>query len=262
MLERLLRLDSEENEAESKELIEEIAGRFLEELKTENLIEGEDTYLEHYAAAIFERAENMDKNKEDLVEEIVKLEWEAFDKVENEGGRASCQNNFPTFSIMRKSQYLAWEDGLLAQYLSDFKEANLRGWNLITEKYARMMESTAPKKYEELKENLPFLSDEKKAIIEEIVKVQVGWMEEFADKYPKMAQNARTIHTSEDSEYDTSYETYLRGEISTYSDTMLLLYGRFITELAKKGENLARIIMTNTALLYGYGSLKEAEEAL
>ena len=262
MLERLLRLDGEGNEAESKKLIEEIAGRFLEELKTENFLEGEDTYLEHYAAAIFERAENMDKNKEDLVEEIVKLEWDAFDKVENEGGRASCQNNFPTFSIMRKSQYLVWEDEMLMQYLSDFKEANLRGWNLITEKYARMMESTAPEKYETLKENLPFLSDEKKAIIEEIVKVQVGWMEEFADKNPKMAQNARTIHTSEDSEYDTSYETYLRGEISTYSDTMLLLYGRFITKIAKNGENLAEKIMTNTALLYGYESLKEAENAL
>lgn len=262
MLEKLLELDCEEKEAESRQLIEEIAARFLEELKTEQLLEGEDTYLEHYAAAIFERAENMDRKKEDLVEEIVKLEWEAFDKVENEGGRASCQNNFPTFSIMRKSQYLAWEEDMLMQYLSDFKEADLKGWNLITEKYARMMESTAPEKYEELKENLPALSKEKKEIIEEIVKVQVGWMEEFAKNNPKMAQNARTIHTSEDSEYDTSYETYLRGEVSTYSDEMLLLYGRFIAKLAQSGENLAEMIMTNTALLYGYASLKEAEEAL
>jgi len=262
MLEQLLFFDSEGKKAESEQLVEEIASLFLAELKTENLVDGEDTYLEHYAAAIFERAENMNRKKEDLVEEIVKQEWEAFDKVENEGGRASCQNNFPTFSIMRKSQYLAWEDEMLMQYLSDFKEADRRGWNLITEKYARMMESTAPEKYEKLKENLPFLSDEKKAIIEEIVKVQVGWMEEFAEKNPKMAQNARTIHTYEDSEFDTSYETYLRGEISTYSDPMLLLYGRFVAELAKKGENLAEKIMTNTALLYGYGSLQEAEEAL
>ena len=87
-------------------------------------------------------------------------------------------------------------------------------------------------------------------------------MEEFAEKNPKMAQNARTIHTAQDSEYDTSYETYLRGEISTYSDEMLLLYGRFIAKLAKDGENLAEMIMTNTALLYGYASLKEAEETL
>ncbi len=258
----LLRADQEEQEEESRRLIEQIAGRFLEELKTERLLDGEDTYLGHYAAALFERAVNMGRKKEDLVEEIVKLEWEAFDKVENEGGRASCQNNYPTFSIMRKSQYLAWDEEMLRQYMTDFKESALRGWNPITEKYARMMESTAPDRYEELKENLPVVSEEKKAIIEEIVKVQVGWMEEFAEKNPKMAQNARTIHTAQDSEYDTSYETYLRGEISTYSDEMLLLYGRFIAKLAKDGENLAEMIMTNTALLYGYASLKEAEETL
>jgi len=262
MLERLLLLDGEEKQPECRQLIEEIAGRFLNELRAEQILEGEDTYLEHYAASIFERAENMEKKKEDFVEEIVKLEWEAFDKVENEGGRASCQDNFPTFSIMRKSQYLAWREDMLMQYLADFKEAILRGWNPVTEKYARMMESTAPEKYEKLKENLPVLPEEKKAIIEEIVKVQVGWMEEFAERYPKMAKNARTIHTLEDSEYDTSYETYLRGEISTYSDAMLLLYGRFIAEMAQKGENLAETIMKNTAILYGYSSLKEAEEAL
>lgn len=261
-LEQLVRLDSEEKESESRQLIEEIAAEFLKELKMENLAEGEETYLEYYAAALYERAEKMNRKKEDLVEEIVKMEWEAFDKVENEGGRASCQNNFPTFSIMRKSQYLAWKEDMLIQYLMDFKEADLRGWNMITEKYARMMESTAPEKYNALKEKLPFLSDEKKAIIEEIVKVQVEWMEEFAAQNPKMAQNARTIHTSEDSESDTSYETYLRGEISTYSDTMLLLYGRFIAETAKKGQNLAEIIMTNTAHLYGYASLMEAEASL
>ena len=44
---------------------------------------------------------NMDK--ETLVEKIVNLEWEAFDQVDNEGGRADCQDDFQTFSIMRKS---------------------------------------------------------------------------------------------------------------------------------------------------------------
>lgn len=261
-LEKLLDLAAKEKYAECRELIENIAGRFLEELKVEHLIEGEDTYLEHYAAQLANRTEDQNKSKEDYVEEIVRLEWEAFDKVENEGGRASCQNNFPTFSIMRKSQYLAWTEEMLLQYLTDFKDAVSKGWNPITEKYARMMESTAPLKYKELEKNLPALSEEKKTIIEEIVKIQVGWMEEFAKEYPKMAQNARTIHTYEDSEFDTSYETYLRGELGTYSDAMLLLYGRFITELAVAGENLAKIIMTNTALLYGYSSLEEAEKIL
>ena len=47
-------------------------------------------------------------SKDELVDKIIELEWEAFDQVENEGGRASCQNNWPTFQILRTSQYLTW----------------------------------------------------------------------------------------------------------------------------------------------------------
>ena len=87
-------------------------------------------------------------------------------------------------------------------------------------------------------------------------------MEEFAAKYPKAAGNARSIHTAEDTPFNTSYETYLRGELSTYSDMTLDLYGRFIAGLCQKGENLAKLIMTNTALLYGYESLDDLEGKL
>ena len=87
----------------------------------------------------------------DIVEKIVELEWKQFDKVKNEGGRASCQDDYATFSIMRKSQYLTWPDELLESFYSDLLLAENKGWNLIMEKYARMMESTAPEKYEELK---------------------------------------------------------------------------------------------------------------
>lgn len=261
-LEKLLLFSAKGQEQECFTLVEEIAGRFLEELKVEHLVEGEDTYLEHYSAEILKLAKEKEKSKEEYIEKIVKLEWEAFDKVENEGGRAGCQNNFATFSIMRKSQYLAWTEEMLIQYLSDFAGAWGRGWNPITEKYARMMESTAPDKYRELEKNLPPIPEEKKAIMEEIISIQVGWMEDFSKRYPKMAGNARTIHTYEDSESDTSYETYLRGELGTYSDAMLLLYGRFVAGLAGEGKNLAEMIMTNTALLYGYDSLKTAENVL
>jgi hypothetical protein len=34
-------------------------------------------------------------DKEQMIEQIVKLEWEAFDKVDNEGGRAFCQDDVP-----------------------------------------------------------------------------------------------------------------------------------------------------------------------
>ena len=94
--------------------------------------------------------------------------------------------------------------------------------------------------------------------MEEIIKIQVGWMEVFAAQYPGMAQNARRIHTSEDMPWDTSYETYLRGEIGTYSDTMLKLYGQFIVSYARQGKNLAFAIMEETVKMYGYTNLEEA----
>lgn len=200
--------------------------------------------------------------KEDIVNEIVKLEWNAFDKVENRGGRAECQDDWNTFSLMRKSQYLAWPGPLLESFYEDFVDANSRGWNLITEKYGRMMESTVPEEYEAIKEQFPPCSDKKRAIADQIAEIQVQWMEDFAKEYPNMAMNARSIRSSEDTPWNTSYETYLKGELLTYSDRTLALYGNWIVELEKNGDNLAKMIMTNTALLYGYTSLEAAEEAL
>ena len=200
--------------------------------------------------------------KEQLVDEIVKMEWEAFDHVKNEGGRASCQDDWLTFEIMRKSQYLTWTTEMLMQYREDFASHMARGWNPITEKYARMMERTAPDEYEKLRQNLPEIPEDKKQIMEGIIEIQVAWMESFAKQYPKVAGNARAIHTSEDTKYNTSYETYLRGEMGTYSDTMLLLYGTFVAKLAAEGKNLAYLTMENTVHMYGYKDIETAEQKM
>ena len=199
----------------------------------------------------------LNEDKKLLIENIIALEWEAFDKVDNEGGRADCQDDYETFYIMRKSQYLTWNIPLLQSFLKDLKAAKEAGWNMISEKYARMMESTCKEEYDKLKDRLPFVSEEKKAVAEQIVAIQVGFMEEFAKEFPKVAGNARVIHTSEDTFFRTSYETYLRGELLTYSDDTLKLYGQFIVSLAREKKNLAKMIMENTAHMYGYKDLSE-----
>lgn len=84
-------------------------------------------------------------------------------------------------------------------------------------------------------------------------------MEEFAKDYPALADNARSIHSYQDNPFDTSYETYLRGELGTYSDKMLELYGRYIVGYAREGRNPARDIMGNSVRMYGYESIEEAE---
>lgn len=237
--------------------VEKIAKAILKELNRQGLVRGENPFLEIYVKEIAEGMSSME-----LVEKIVTLEWEQFDKVQNKGGRASCQDDWGTFSIMRKSQYLTWPEELLKSYYGDLLNAQEQGWNLITEKYARMMKSTAPEEYELLKKDLPVRSPERELIAEEIIKIQVAWMEEFAKEYPEMAINARSIHTYEDNAFNTSYETYLRGELGTYSEETFVLYGRFITALLQQGKNLAYETMTNTAKLYGYASVEDAEEKL
>lgn len=242
--------------------IERLGACFAMELYIAGFISDTDSYLDAHSEELAYKASLAVKLDEELVGEIAKLEFEAFDKVRNEGGRASCQNDWPTFSIMRKSQYLTWDRQMLMQYLYDFHREYHRGHNLIEEKYGRMMESTAPEKYEEIKNNFSPLSEDKKRIIEQICSMQVAWMEEFAEKYPVLADNARSIHTSEDNLFNTSYETYLRGELGTYSDKMLELYGRYIVEYARMGKNPAKDIMRNSVRMYGYNSIEEAEEKM
>ena len=245
-----------------EEAVEQVAGLLMRELYQAGYISDSDTYLDAHSEELSQKAAYAARTNAQLVNWIAEAEFTAFDKVKNVGGRASCQNDWDTFSIMRKSQYLTWDREMLIQYLYDFLREYQLGHNLIEEKYGRMMESTAPEEYEVMKDRFPELTPEKKNIIEEIVKLQVAWMEEFASRYPVLADNARSVHTSDDNIANTSYETYLRGEISTYSDKMLELYGRYVVEYAQAGENLAFAIMNNSVHLYGYGSLDAAERFL
>ena len=253
--------------AELTVAIESLAVIFANELERQNMIGACDVYLD---ASTKELTAKSDALLTAIVADtpiitalslsIAKAEFEAFDKVQNEGGRASCQNNWPTFKIMRMSQYMTWTEDMLLQYLYEFKTNYENGRNMIQEKYARMMESTAPDAYARFADKLPPVSEDKKTVMEQIIGFQVKWMEEFATAYPNLAGNARAIHTSEDLPYDTSYETYLRGELGTYSDRMLEMYGRYIVEFAQNGKNVTYEIMKNTVRFYGYKDLETANQ--
>ena len=123
------------------------------------------------------------ERKERVIEETIKMEWLQFQEVSNEGGRAACQDDQETFVIMRKSQFLAWDEEVIVSYLDDLNEAREKGWNLITEKYARMMESTAPEQYARFADVLPKREEARIRIQEDIISKEMEWAEEFAAKY-------------------------------------------------------------------------------
>ncbi len=255
------------DEQELAVTVEALAVIFANELERLNIVGKSNVYLDANTAELTAKSDALLTTVmaetpvvSALSLSIAKAEFEAFDKVQNEGGRASCQNNWPTFKVMRMSQYMTWSEDMLLQYLYEFKTNYANGRNMIEEKYARMMESTAPLEYARFADFLPPLSEEKKNIIENIVRLQVRDMEDFAKRYPRLAGNARIIHTRDDLPYDTSYETYLRGELGTYSDKMLDMYGRYIVSHAHAGKNVAQEIMENTIHFYGYKTLDEAEK--
>lgn len=258
----LIKLAVEASVQRKADCIEEIARALAVLLYQKDIISDVEAYLEVHVGELLFKAGVCELSVEELAEKVTRKEFEAFDKVKNYGGRADCQDDWFTFSIMRKSQYYTWDKTMLLQYYYDFVRELERGHNLIEEKYGRMMESTAPEEYSRISASFPAISDQKRQIIESIVGMQVAWMEEFAKKYPNLAGNARSIHTVEDHLYNTSYETYLRGEISTYSDKMLELYGRYIVNYARNGGNPAIDIMEHSVLMYGYEGLESAEEMM
>ena len=199
---------------------------------------------------------------QNLAEEITKLEWQQFQLTQNEGGRANCQEDWQTFRIMRMSQFLTWSLDLQESYKKDLERANSDGSNLITEKYARMMESTAPEIFERtIKPYLKPILEPRKSEQEQIILTQVKWADDFRNRYTHLGLAMRVLKTSEDTEENTSFETYLRGELSTYSAETFAKYKAFIEDLTAKNLNLTQMIITNTVRMYGYDSLEAAERA-
>lgn len=203
-----------------------------------------------------------EERKLQLIESVVSHEWSQFDKVNNEGGRADCQDDWKTFRIMRSAQFLNWPEYLLTSYLDDLKEAESEGRNLIAEKYGRMMESTAPDEYKNICHLFPVRSSERLNLQEAVIAAEMEMDDDFISRYPLYARGGRPSRTSSDSEYITSKETYVRGEMSTWSDRTFDLYYKWFITLSEQGLNLPEMTSENIAELYGYDSLSDLEGRL
>ena len=190
-----------------------------------------------------------------IINDIINREWAMFQKVENIGGRAFCQDQYDTFYINRYSQHSALGRDTLVSYAQDLARADAAGRNLIMEKYAYMMEFTEPEYYEvNLKPHLPMLDRERAELIAEIVSRQMAAYQRYAARYPAMAAAGRP---AQDLDGETSIRQYSIGEYRTYSKETLQLLLRDV----KAMDDPVISIQQTLVGFYGFSSLEEAENA-
>lgn len=75
-----------------------------------------------------------------------------------------------------------------------------------------------PEEFEKVQHVLLVFTMDKIRRMEETIAIQVVWAEEFASSYSFIGRQGRPIYSSQDKPNDTSVETYMRGELATYSD--------------------------------------------
>ena len=197
------------------------------------------------------------------IEKIINTEWEMFQNVDNIGGRASCQDDYETFFIMRASQYGSWSEEMVDCYAKFVEKSQNEGRNLLTEKYARMMKFTHPDYYE--KNIAPVLHEVSEAndmLIDKIVNAMIKWEKDFAIQYPKISGAGRPLTSEGDAGGFTSMETYARGELATYPAELLQLYSDYIDKLLDEGRSLSILNQEIMVKLYGYSTIEEAEASL
>jgi hypothetical protein len=187
------------------------------------------------------------KDKAGIIEKILSVELEMFLNVPS-AGKSSCQEYPESFKTHRRAHFFPWSKDTLESYLQDLRTALASGTNLMTLKYARMDNLIPP-----LNTN---------PLIGKIVEIQCAWQRDVLLKYPGIMGGGRPLSSADDSSSMTSFETYLRGEIETYSDTTLKLLYRDMLHKQAQGISMSREVYEYLVREKGYSSMEDAEKQI
>ena len=197
-------------------------------------------------------------NKDRLINKIIDVEFALFDQVKDMDGRASCQDDFKTFYIMRFSQHNLFEEGSLLSYLLDLERARAEGINLITNKYSYMMEGSDREYYERyLKPFLPPSDEEKERVIGAITSLFEEAYNRLLPLYPRLLQSGRGMSEGR----GVSVLLYLSCELKIYSAETLTRIRKDMEGLIRSGINPVEKLYKTMLEFYGIGSLYELENS-
>lgn len=174
-------------------------------------------------------------NKEILITDVVSNEWEMFTNTNNIGRRSSCQDQKGNFIASRAAYWNIFDEQVLSSYLNDLSNAKSNKINLAAQKYGYMMESTDPDYFKTIKHLLVPVNDKKLKLVDSIMLIYMKWEESLISS--SLDNKNRVLYKQYDSKYNTSVETYMRGELTSYSEeTLSLILAQFLKNVSD-GEN-------------------------
>ena len=174
-------------------------------------------------------------NKEILITDVVSNEWEMFTNTNNIGRRSSCQDQKGNFIASRAAYWNMFDEQVLSSYLNDLSNAKSNKINLAAQKYGYMMESTDPYYFKTIKHLLVPVSNKKLKLVDSIMLIYMKWEESLISS--SLDNKNRVLYKQYDSKYNTSVETYMKGELTSYSEeTLSLILAQFLKNVSD-GEN-------------------------
>jgi hypothetical protein len=185
--------------------------------------------------------------KDKIIDAILEIELRMFLTV-NPVQTSGCQEYPESYKLHRRAQFQPWSEETLGSYLDDLHAAQERGDNLMRRKYARMQGLLPPA--------------ESSPVLEETVRLKMDWQRAMFRDFPAVMSGARPLTDESTRAQMTSFETYARGELETYSERTLNLLYRDLLAMQAAGESLSEMVYDHLVRASGYASLKAAEGKL
>lgn len=190
---------------------------------------------------------NCDLKDREVLQKILELEWEFFDKVNGLNGRAVCQDDSYMFIVMRLAQHLLFSKETRLSILNDYEAMKIEGVNPIEGKYARMMKYTDEKMYEKNLSMLPNVSPIKRQKIMDLIKLFEKSLVEIKSELPNTIKNTRPFENTGKS---ISSLSYFYAELTFFSYRTLRLMKKDV--IAMNNPTCVERIFQNTVILNKY----------
>jgi len=161
---------------------------------------------------------------EGALQDVLEREMEMFLSVPTDGP-CGCKDDLDSFLLNRRVQFLTWSEEALSSYRDDLVCAKRDGRNLMTYKYARMGGQ------------LP--CENADPLIDVIIRQQMEWQGALFQTCPAFMRRARPLRASKDGDGRTSFETYLRAELESFSANTLASLFKEISRKKSAGINMS-----------------------